>query len=461
MTSLRTRLWLTYAFLIVTALAVVAAVFFLYLLNNPFIYRQTSQRLEAVQTILLDSQADWSNLPTDQLKKELKRLDKNFNARLLVISADDQLIADSRAGLSPKLETRRILRLVRLNKTITDTSNKPWLFTYQMLDNGNTLVIAAPRPVATLVNILTDELLPPFVIGGVVALVLALFLAFWMARWVSNPLLHLVRATRAFGGGEARTLPLQGPDEIRELTGAFNSMTARVQAGQKSQREFVANVSHELKTPLTSIQGFSQALLDGTADTPEAQKQSAQIIFDEAGRMYRMVLGLLDLARLDAGIADLKREPVNITALLNGVAQRCGVQAQQAGIKLEVQSAPLPPIPGDGDRLAQVFTNLVDNAIKFTPAGGTVRLSAAPLGDGVEISVSDTGAGIAADALPHIFERFYQVDPSRGVHRGAGLGLAIVYEIVRAHGGKINVRSVQGQGTEFKVQLKNSIFDIG
>src|SRR6478609_8774702 len=141
MTSLRTRLWLTYALLIVTALMVVAAVFFVYLLNNPFIYRQTSQRLEAVQTILLDSQADWSNLPADQLKKELKRLDKNFNARLLVISADDQLIADSRAGLSPKLETRRILRLVRLNKTITDTSNKPWLFTYQMLDNGNTLVI--------------------------------------------------------------------------------------------------------------------------------------------------------------------------------------------------------------------------------------------------------------------------------------------------------------------------------
>ena len=455
--SLRTRLWLTYVFLIVTALLVVAGIFFIYLLNNPLIYRQTSQRLEVVQTILLENQAAWANLPQNELKKELKRQDKLFGVRLIVVSPEPKVIADSRAGISPTLETRRILRLIRSNQTITDSQDKPWLFTYQKLDNGNFLVTALPRPAATLLSIFSDELLPPFLMGGALALLLALFLAFWMARWVATPLQRVVSATREFGGGEAKLLPLQGPSEIRELVGAFNAMTARVQASQKSQRDFVANVSHELKTPLTSIQGFSQALLDGTAATPDAQKQSAQVIYDEASRMYRMVLGLLDLARLDAGIADLKREPVNLTALLNSLGERFGMQAQRNGITLQVQAESLPPIIGDGDRLAQVFINLLDNALKFTPSGGLVQLNATSLGDSVQISVSDTGSGIPAEALPHIFERFYQVDASRarGAHaqRGAGLGLAIVAEIIKAHGGKINVRSAPGQGTEFTVQL--------
>lgn len=450
--SLRTRLWLSYAFLIVTALLVVVVIFFVYLLNNPVIYRQTSQRLETVQTVLLESQAEWANLPQDELKKELKRQDKLFDVRLMVVSPDREVLADSRGGISPALETRRLLRLLRVGQTITDSQNKIWLYTFHALDNGNFLVTTLPRPAATLLGILSDELLPPFLIGGGLALVLALFLAFWVARWVAGPLQRVVSATREFGGGEAKLLPLEGPDEIRELAGAFNAMTARVQAGQKSQRDFVANVSHELKTPLTSIQGFSQAILDGTAETPEAQKQSAGIIYNEASRMYRMVLGLLDLARLDGGIADLKREPVDLTVLLNSLAQRFGMQAQRNGITLQVKADSLPPITGDGDRLAQVFINLVDNALKFTPPSGSVRLTARSLSDMVEIKVNDTGSGISAEALPHIFERFYQADSARVGH-GAGLGLAIVSEIIKAHGGKISVRSMPGQGTEFTVLL--------
>ncbi len=450
--SLRTRLWLTYTFLIVTALLVVVVIFFVYLLNNPVIYRQTSQRLETVQTVLLESQAEWANLPQNELKKELKRQDKLFGVRLLVISPDREVIADSRGGISPALETRRLLRLLRLGQTLTDSQNKPWLYTFHILENGNFLVTTLPRPAATLLSILSDELLPPFLIGGALALVLALFLAFWVARWVADPLQQMVSATREFGGGEAKLLPLQGPGEIRELVGAFNAMTARVQAGQKSQRDFVANVSHELKTPLTSIQGFSQAILDGTADTPEAQKQSAQVIYNEASRMHRMVLGLLDLARLDAGIADLKREPVDLTALLNSLEQRFGMHAQRNGIMLQVKPDSLPTITGDGDRLAQVFINLLDNALKFTSPGGLVRLTVRSLGDAVEISVSDTGSGIPAEALAHIFERFYRADSARAGH-GAGLGLAIVSEIIKVHGGKISVRSTVGQGTEFIVQL--------
>ena len=427
-TSLRTRLWLTYALLIVAALFVVAVIFFIYLLANPLVYRQTGLRLTAVESLLLANQSAWSQLPPDQLQAYLTNQDKLLEARLLVVSPLRQVIADSRAGVAPSLEARGFFRLIRLNQVVNDAQNQPWLFVYHKLNNGDFLVAAVPRPATSVLSVLTDELLPPFMVGGALALLLALFLAFWMARWVADPLQRVVNAAREFSGAASSPLPLDGPSEVRELVGTFNSMTARVQAGQKSQRDFVANVSHELKTPLTSIQGFAQAILDGTAASPQEQKQSAQVIYNEAGRLYRMVLNLLDLARLEAGIADLQRTPVDMSALLNGVGERFEPQARKAGVAFGVQVAGLPTITGDGDRLAQVFGNLVDNALKYTPPGGQVLLRGVPAGDAVEITISDTGAGIPPEALPHIFERFYQADPSRsgGVHHGAGLGLAIV-----------------------------------
>jgi signal transduction histidine kinase len=233
-------------------------------------------------------------------------------------------------------------------------------------------------------------------------------------------------------------------------------MVTRVEGSQKSQREFVANVSHELKTPLTSVQGFAQAILDGTADTSESRTQAVQIIYNEAGRMHRMVLDLLDLARLDAGTADLKMSAVDVQALLQNIVIKFTPQAQKAGIRLDLDiPAALPAVLGDGDRLAQVFINLVDNALKFTPAGGRVILSAIPAGSEMELTVSDTGPGIPPEALPRLFDRFYQVDASRagGEGHGAGLGLAIAKEIVEAHGGRISVRSELGHGTTFVIHL--------
>ncbi len=233
-------------------------------------------------------------------------------------------------------------------------------------------------------------------------------------------------------------------------------MILRTQASQKSQRDFVANVSHELKTPLTSVQGFAQAILDGTADTEQTRQQAAQVIFNESGRMHRMVLDLLDLARLDAGTADITMSPVNVPALLNAIREKFIPQSQKAGVVVKVNvSANLPSAFGDGDRLAQVFTNLVDNALKFTPEGGAILLSASDENGEMHISVTDTGAGIPAESQAHIFDRFYQADPSRkgGEKHGAGLGLAIAHDIVQAHGGKINVRSRLGEGTSFDVFL--------
>jgi signal transduction histidine kinase len=244
-------------------------------------------------------------------------------------------------------------------------------------------------------------------------------------------------------------------------------MTQEVKASRQAQRDFVANVSHELKTPLTSIQGFSQAILDGTARNGEAQRHAAQIVNDEAERMTRLVNELLDLAKLDAGQIVMAQEPVDMGRLLRGCVEKLIPQAEKVGVELKLDLGTLPPLSGDNDRLAQVFTNLIDNALKHTPQGGRVTVAARevigpPVHKGakavprIEVSVADTGSGIPPEDLSRIFERFYQVDKSRRRKRGAGLGLAIAKEIVQAHGGQIKAESVVGVGTKFTVMLPAS-----
>jgi signal transduction histidine kinase len=273
---------------------------------------------------------------------------------------------------------------------------------------------------------------------------------------VVGPLQALAAGARAVARGEyGHTVPVGGPVEVRELATTFNRMSQQVRAGQQAQRDFVANVSHELRTPLTSIQGFSQAILDGAAGEPQAVAHAAGIIHAEAQRLRRMADDLLELARLDAGQITLRREPVELAALLRACAERLEPRAREAGVALALElPAGLPGVIGDGDRLAQVFTNLLDNALQHTPAGGQVTLSAAAATGGVVVRVRDSGRGIPADDLARIFERFYQVDKSRRrAQGGAGLGLAIVRELVQAHGGTVSAESAEGLGTTFLVTL--------
>jgi len=252
-------------------------------------------------------------------------------------------------------------------------------------------------------------------------------------------------------------LEVEGPDEVRSLAEHFNVMADEVKSSRQAQRHFVANVSHDLRTPLTSIQGFSQALLDGTAQEEPARQAAARIIHDEAAHMNRLVEQLLELARWDAGRIALRMDSVDLHQLLATCVERMQWRARAEELALTLRVAPLPSIQGDGDRLAQVFTNLLDNALAHTQAGGSIALAGVALQQqsAVEVSVTDTGPGIPPEELPRIFERFYRVDKSRAGsrRRGAGLGLAIVKEIVEAHAGEVRVESVIGLGTRFIVRL--------
>lgn len=452
-TSLRSRLWLSYAFIIVTALGVVAVILLVYLVRNPISNRQILERLQAVQAIVVERE----NVPQSQsISISAEKASRTFNVRVLLFSQDKQIILDTYADKEVALPfpARRILN--RTTPLARDVNGAAWLYSTEKLPDGTFLMVASPRPRVSILNVFNDEFLPLILQGGLIALLLSLVLAFFFARWIADPLQKVVVAARSLPSAEIKAVETSGPHEVQELTRAFNAMIARMQASQKSQREFVANVSHELKTPLTSIQGFAQALLDGTADSDASREQAAQVIFTESGRMHRLVLDLLDLARLDSGTADITMSPVNMPMLLNSIAEKFSPQLQRRGVNIEVTVSPnLPTVLADGDRMAQVFTNLVDNALKFTPRGGLITLQASNKNNEMLISVTDTGAGIPKEVQAHIFGRFYQADPARrgGEYHGAGLGLAIAHEIVQAHSGRISVRSKLGEGATFEVSL--------
>jgi signal transduction histidine kinase len=245
-------------------------------------------------------------------------------------------------------------------------------------------------------------------------------------------------------------MDLKEPKEMQELAESFNHMTQDVERAQLHLRHFVADVSHELRSPLTSIQGFAQALIDGTASDDATKLKAAQIIDEESRRLKRQVDELLELSRMQSSQAKILKEPVDIGEVLEHCVEVFTVQARQKQVTLELKSVPKLVVAGNADRLEQVFGNLLDNAIKNSPSGGRVSLASRIEGSFARIVVSDSGPGIPPDQLPFVFERFYQVT---GTRTGVGLGLAIAREIVAAHDGNIEASSAPGEGARFTVSL--------
>ena len=300
---------------------------------------------------------------------------------------------------------------------------------------------------------LWSSLAAPFLWAGLIALALSVAIAILLARSVYRPVKQLTDAAERMAQGEyAQEVPVSGPEEIKGLALRFNQMSRQVRQSQQRLRDFVADVSHELRSPLTSIRGFAQAIVDGTARDSDAQSRAAQIVQDESMRMIRLVDDLLELSRIESGQVQMSREPVDLAGLLEHCRELFAMQAEEKGIALKLELETLPPVLGDIDRLEQVLGNLLDNAIKHTPERGEVSIFARQASAyTVEITIADTGPGIPAEELPHVFERFYQADAA--AKSGTGLGLAIAREIVRAHGGDIEARSTPGAGAEFIIRL--------
>lgn len=224
---------------------------------------------------------------------------------------------------------------------------------------------------------------------------------------------------------------------------------------ERVRRDFVANVSHEFKTPLTAIQGFAETLLNGALDDRANRKRFVEIIREHARRLARLTDDLLKLSRIEAGRLELEIRPVPVEALVNGCVETARLKAEAKGIEIHVETQKgAPAIRGDGVQLGEVLQNLLDNAVQYTPAGGRIEVISCANGQNVVFTVADTGMGVPEADLERIFERFYRVDSARSREAGGtGLGLSIARHIVEAHGGRIWVESAVGLGSRFHFSI--------
>ncbi len=302
---------------------------------------------------------------------------------------------------------------------------------------ATTLVLARPR--SAVAASATADLLPRLLLAAGVALAAALALALLISRALTRPLSELAAAAEDIAQGHyARRVSIEGGDEIGVTGRAFNRMAAAVERARTTQREFLANVSHELKTPLTSLIGFSQALVDGSLTGADEQKRAAAIIHEESERVLRMAQELLDLARVEGGHVSFHQQPVDLAALLQQEIDIVRRRAEDRELAIDVAVAPaLPPATADPERLHQILDNLLDNSVKYTPRSGRISVQASGDGHEVEVIVSNPVGEHRPDP-ERMFERFYRADPSRAAAAGGvGLGLAISQELAQAMGGRL------------------------
>jgi signal transduction histidine kinase len=302
---------------------------------------------------------------------------------------------------------------------------------------------------------------------GLFALGLAVVVSAALARRFTTPLRQLTDATRALADGDlTRRVPAaqlrEGSSELGELAVAFNAMADRlaesvelIRRDRDRSRDFLADVSHELRTPLAALRTFNQLLMERAGDDPEARAEFLESSASQIERLDWLAQNLLELSKLDSGLVLLDLRPDDLRAAVESATHQHDALAARRGVKVTLDLPARPVrIRHDPPRIGQVVANLVGNAVKFTPRGGSVRVSVGQTPDGARIDVVDTGVGIEASELPHIFERFYRgsrAHEARG--SGSGLGLAIVRSIVDIHGGTIAVESVAGAGSRFTVML--------
>ncbi|WP_459926722.1 ATP-binding protein [Desulfosporosinus burensis] len=297
-------------------------------------------------------------------------------------------------------------------------------------------------------------------VGG---LALGITLSYLFSKKVSEPLRSMSRVALAMANGDfSRRITINTNDEVGLLADSLNTVSgqlkeklAQLERLDQTRREFVSNLSHEMKTPLSIIQAFTEALQDDLAVDINEKNSYLNNIYEETARLKRLITDILDLKKMEEGYEDFKMNDVDLKLLASSVQSNFSTLVEEKGVKLTFHiSRKTPLVWGDSDRIKQVFINLLDNAVRHTPKGGEIVITIAHKADNVLIEIKDSGIGIAPEDLPMIWERFYKGDKSRSRSQGGtGLGLAIVKRIIETHGGHISVWSKPGEGTIFTIIL--------
>lgn len=364
--------------------------------------------------------------------------------RIILVASNGTVVGDSKEG-----------ELLGTNYTHTDSSDSPLELIWNQEIVGKAYIISNPaaEPYVAPFLRLSTSIDRSLLLGGSLAIAIALLLIFFLSRRITSPIGALVKAARRLGRGDlSQRVQLRGEGEVAALAQAFNSMAVDLEHAEQLRLNLVADVAHELRTPLSNIQGYLEAIRDGVIKPDDATIQSLN---EEAVLLSGLVNELQELSLAEAGELKLIYQAEDTTNLIKQAVTPWQPQLLTKEISLSLDlpdNLPLAYI--DWQRVQQVLHNLLENAVTHTGRGGNITVAAAKQGDWVEISVSDTGEGIPAEDLPNIFERFYRVDKSRArATGGSGLGLTIAKRLVEAHGGKITVQSKLGKGSCFSFTL--------
>ena len=310
--------------------------------------------------------------------------------------------------------------------------------------------VIAAMPADGLFEYLRDTI-RTYLMAAIVVLLVSFIIIYVMVYRMVRPLREMAQATRSFAEGDfSIRVKVRGKDEVAQLAAALNNMAVSLSATDNMSRSFIANVSHELKTPMTTISGFVDGILDGTIP-PERQEHYLRIVSDEVRRLSRLVKSMLELSRIDNGTVTLKPVNFDLTDAVCNALLSFEQRIEDKRITVEgLPDCDRVPVTADYDLLGQVVYNLLDNAVKFVNEGGVLTVRTYRENGKVWCAIRNSGAGLSAEEMPRVFERFYKTDRSRSLDKtGVGLGLYIVKTVITLHKGEIYVRSVEGEYCEF------------
>ncbi|MBY0359359.1 MAG: cell wall metabolism sensor histidine kinase WalK [Candidatus Obscuribacterales bacterium] len=470
--TLVNQLLFTYLFVIAFALAIVTFWALFTIKSESIRDLRNSLEVESVHLALeIDSDLSLdSPQATARIQSAVDRHASRLGVSITVVNKSGHVLADSddRDSAAVEKEGENISDEPEINDALggimafyqrnSAKNRAEWLYVaYPVRSVGETVgVIRIGVPLTGLNQRLNQDLI--FFLEIIVAtLVTTALISLWLARRFTQPIRHMSELSRqiALSGDITTLVPVQRKDEIGELVSSFNQMIDRLREEEKLKHEFIANASHELKTPTMAISSVVEALQAGAAEDPELRQKFLVSLENLVERQASLLRDLLDIAQLDVSQKNQWQEDVNLAETLNEAIEQIRPQAEKKNIRLNIEMPDVAHIiVGNGIQLQRAFINLLTNAVNYTPANGEVNLGSNVLDHHVELRIEDTGSGIDPKDLPHIFQRFYRADRARTrTSGGTGLGLAITREIIVRHQGRIEVQSTLGEGTTFSVWL--------
>ena len=408
----------------------------------------------------------YSNTTKKYIERKLENLYSEYSSYCLIINSAGRVLVYVDQSLLNDQETMATLNSDELSETLArvvageevelmNRTDRGTMFTVAIpwMQNGRVMGAVVIQTAAQAINASFQFALWPVLAAALAATLLALVLYFWLTRQVTRPLTQMELSANGLAQGNfSLRAPVTGTQETRALASAFNDMAVQMESLETSRRDFIANVSHELRSPLTSIQGYLQGIQDGTFP-PEEREKCIGIALEETQRLSKLVSGLLSLSRMEREDVLPAYSEFDINELTRRVLITKETQIEAARIDIDIHfDEDSCPVRADRDQITQVLVNLLDNALKFTPEGGTIRISTRTEKEKAVFRIEDSGAGVSPEDAPHIFDRFYKADKAHTRGQGTGLGLAICKRIMEKHGERI-ILADSNAGAAFEFTL--------